>query len=333
MNNKTPSICPFHLSSDQLGSCPVTSKPAPTGGCTFNAPDSVSSNVKPLTYWNYIQPDVLASIQQQRSNVHEEHMFILIHQTFELWFLQVIVEMKSMYEIMSDKSWHAIPWHTIEERMNRCSKIIDHAKNAFDIMLTMSPTKFLEFRKSLGSGSGFQSYHMRIMEIMFGLSDSQRVNNGDKTYEDYFLPEHKEMFKKARTENLKDTLYKILQSIPVPDEFKNGILNQTSESQKEQVNQVFENPVCRASLFALESINNATMIPIAKAIYSFMKFDSELQKFRFHHVRMVETMLGSKMGTGQTSGVKYLELTLGYKVYIEFLQAISIAVNPVSLSW
>jgi tryptophan 2,3-dioxygenase len=131
---------------------------------------------EPVRYSNYLELDKILAAQHPKSMsstlpVHDEKLFIIVHQVFELWFLQIIHELDYVSKVLEkdeidDNSEEMM---RIVQRLNRVTRILRHANAQFEILESMEPLDFLEFRSLLGKASGFQSKQFRLIEIKLGL--------------------------------------------------------------------------------------------------------------------------------------------------------------------
>lgn len=133
----------------------------------------------PIHYNDYLNLDQLLSTQKRRSEefqkpAHDEWLFITVHQVYELWFFQIIKEMKSLSEIFQKDYIPERDMGTVEHRLSRVLMIMKNLTIPLDILETMTPLDFLEFRDFLYPASGFQSAQFRIIETMLGLKENQR---------------------------------------------------------------------------------------------------------------------------------------------------------------
>ena len=129
---------------------------------------------KPIYYSNYLQLDKILESQITESGktsnpIHDENLFIITHQTYELWFKQIIIELKSINQMFSKNFVKESNLGLVVSRCERICKIIKLLINQVDILETMSPLDFLEFRNLLNPASGFQSAQFRIIENTMGL--------------------------------------------------------------------------------------------------------------------------------------------------------------------
>lgn len=137
------------------------------------------SSSTPVHYADYLQLGALLHCQKPESfkrgrPAHDEMLFIITHQTYELWFKQIHFELDSLLKIFQQNSIHEGQMGKIVERMKRIHLIFQHLVKQLDILETMTPSSFLEFRQDLAPASGFQSVQFRALEIKLGLPIQSR---------------------------------------------------------------------------------------------------------------------------------------------------------------
>lgn len=248
-----------------------------------------------LTYNKYLKIDELLNLQQLRSQPaeHDEMLFIIIHQTYELWFKQILHEFNKLRNDLKEaKTWAAV------KTMKRVLTILKTMVAQIDILETMTPLEFESFRGFLDEASGFQSIQFREVEILCG----HRSEHILKAHENE--PEYVQRLKSRMEE---DTLWEsfclLLQKkgyeAPIPErENRNGILYEPSDKLQEVLLEIMKNDSETAMLCEL-----------------FVDFDEGMQEWRYRHVKMVERTIGNKMGTGGSDGVKYLRKTLHQRIF------------------
>lgn len=135
------------------------------------------------TYWDYLQLDKILDAQDPENSGglhhHDEHLFIVTHQAFELWFKQILHDLDSCVDLFVPemlKTQENV--NTIVSRMNRANEILRYTLGFFDLLQTMSSNNFLLFRDFISPASGFQSVQFRELEMLFGVSDSDRKLGG-----------------------------------------------------------------------------------------------------------------------------------------------------------
>ncbi len=247
-----------------------------------------------LTYTNYLKVNELLELQQLKSDPkeHDETLFIIIHQTYELWFKQIIHEFgKLNRELSAGNTWTSI------KTMRRILTIMKTLVSQVDILETMTPLEFNSFRKFLGESSGFQSLQFREIEILCGL----RFPLMKEAHKDD--PKHIEILEqKMKEPTIWESFCKYLEikgySVSAKRENERGLLYNSSEkNQKELIKMMNENP------------ETALMSELL------VDFDEGLQEWRYRHVKMVQRTIGTKKGTGGSEGVAYLQKTLNQVIF------------------
>ena len=248
-----------------------------------------------LTYNKYLKIDELLDLQEYRSDPeeHDEMLFIIIHQTYELWFKQILHEFGKMQtDLENDRLWSAM------KTMRRVLTILKTMVAQIDILETMTPLEFNSFRGFLDEASGFQSVQFREVEILCGLRSTHIL----KAYENQ--PEYIERMKQRMEDpTLWESFCTYLQGkdydIEMPDRVnENGLLYEPSETNQQSLINIMKNDPETAMLCEL-----------------FVDFDEGMQEWRYRHVKMVERTIGNKMGTGGSDGVGYLRSTLHQRIF------------------
>ncbi len=239
-----------------------------------------------LTYSSYLKIPDLLSLQQLRSDppVHDELLFIVVHQAYELWFKQVLFELESIRDRMfagdAERARHyLVRVHAIER------VLIDH----IEVLQSMSPQDFLAFRALLTPASGFQSVQFRELEFLSGLKDER-----------YLRDVASEPDERARLERRlsEPTLWEGFCALMDT----NGFPMPADDAE-----------LRRVSLVAMAR-GDRELFAISEGL---LDHDESLSIWRFHHVLMVEREIGAKRGTGGSSGVDYLRSTLDKRCFPE----------------
>lgn len=258
--------------------------------------NSVSSQ---LTYSSYLKVDGLLSLQKPLSTPEapDELLFIITHQSYELWFRLMIQELERVINLISQNSLFPV-FHLLE----RVSLVFKTLIQQLDILETMTPVAFNQFRSQLNPASGFQSWQFRELELLLGGSP-----------QDYsrFASLEPEWFKRITERSLKPNLRTAFCDLLV----RKTLLSPT---------------------FSEEELRSAVLTiyekPIQDELQTFCEFlialDEQIILWRFRHVQMVERMIGMKHGTGGSLGVPYLETTLKKKFFPELWQARTHMGNP-----
>ena len=254
-----------------------------------------------LTYGSYLEVEKLLSLQKPLSDgpAHDEMLFVIIHQTYELWFKQVLHEVDHLMGLMARCEGSKIP-HTIK-RIRTIFKVL---VSQWDILETMTPMEFLSFREKLQTASGFQSLQFRELEFAFGYKRKELLAAQEEG-----SPGYKRLLHRLEQPSVWDGFLVLLSGAgyPVPKERLECISDEPTVPSKEI--QRILGDVYRS---------DPKMCGICEAL---VDVDEGVQEWRYHHVKMVERVLGAKPGTGGSSGAGYLRGTL-FKPFFPDLWAI-----------
>ncbi len=306
---------------------------------------------KEVHYSDYLQLDKILGAQQLESDLrgahaHDEMLFVIIHQAYELWFKQILFEIESIGDIMSKQviNDNSPDLQTIVHRMNRIATILRVAVHQIDIMETMTPMDFLDFRNFLRPASGFQSWQFKIAEARLGLRYSER--HAQQYYLSQLRPEHVELIKNSEQKpSLLDLVNTWLERMPFFDEKENWqnyhsnypqanvdlhpfwqdyrmtYLNSLMPNERHNIrffDETFfpENPdaerrlspkACRAALF-IKLYRGYPMLQLPFQLLNYLlEIDEQLSTWRYRHMNMVHRMIGTRTGTGGSSGKEYLK--------------------------
>jgi tryptophan 2,3-dioxygenase len=248
-----------------------------------------------LTYTSYLAVDELLGLQRPLSEgpEHDEMLFIIIHQTYELWFKQLIHEFTAAQQSLEQGDTHrslAI--------LGRIRTILKVCVTQIDILETMTPLQFNAFRGYLASSSGFQSAQFRKVEAILGRRDSRMSR--------HLAPkDQQEIAAITSRKSLWDSTLAYLNhrghGIP------NHILNRDVSTHYESNEEIQE------ILLAVHKHDPESAMVCERLV----DIDEGLQEWRYRHVKMVERTIGSKTGTGGSSGVEYLASTLFAPVFAD----------------
>lgn len=147
----------------------------------------MQKNTKPCYYPEYLQLDKLLDAQHPESKkygaeAHDETLFIIVHQAYELWFKQILHEIHSILPVLSQSHVDESKISTVNLRLERVHRIQDVLVDQIDILETMTPLDFLDFRDYLIPASGFQSIQFKEIEILLGLKSEYRINFDKKSF-------------------------------------------------------------------------------------------------------------------------------------------------------
>jgi len=260
---------------------------------------------KHVTYISYLKVDELLTLQQPLSDgEHDEMLFIIIHQTYELWFKQLIHEMLALQTALEKGDTHrslAI--------LNRCRTIMKTCVAQVDILETMTPLQFNSFRGRLQSSSGFQSAQFREVEAILGRRDHAGENANKNT--GMGMAEHLIEGSTART--------RVEAAMKRPSIWDSA-LKYLATRTKDVPNELLERDVTK-NYEPNEKLQDVLVTthktdPDAAAVFErLLDLDEGLQEWRYRHVKMVERTIGRKQGTGGSDGVGYLASTLFHPVF------------------
>ena len=242
-----------------------------------------------LTYSDYLKIDELTDLQHPLSEgEHDEMLFIVIHQVYELWFKQILHEFGLL-----QKSFETNDGPQAKKCLNRVLKILKVMVSQVDVLETMTPLDFLSFRERLASSSGFQSHQFREFEIRLGKRNAKMLEN--------YKPNTKERkrLEEALTEpTLMDSFLVYLE--------KNGYdIPKTAFYSQDQVEPKSHEELQGVLLKVYREDPETSQL-----CERLVDLDEGIQEWRYRHVKMVERTIGSRIGTGGSPGVQYLASTL-----------------------
>lgn len=150
-----------------------------------------------IHYHAYLQLDKILGAQKLRSEVagepaHEEMLFIITHQAYELWFKQLVHELKSVLKMFGNNRVDERRLGTVVSRLERVEKVMDLLIQQIEVMETMTPLDFLDFRNYLFPASGFQSFQFRVVESLLGLPENGRTTYNNHHYAAFFPKEQQQ---------------------------------------------------------------------------------------------------------------------------------------------
>ena len=243
-----------------------------------------------LTYARYLKLDDLLSLQQPLSEgpEHDEMLFIIIHQVYELWFKEVLHEVDYVARLLLADDL-ARAQHT----MKRILTILKVLVAQLDILETMSPVEFLTFRERLEAASGFQSHQFRELEFALGQKSRWAISR---------YPQHEPALERLQQRYEEPTLWDALLAFLSREGY--GVPAHLLE--RDVTGPIEPSPELQEVLIEVYRGNPA----ISELCERFVDLDEGLQEWRYRHVKMVERTIGAKPGTGGSAGVEYLRQTL-----------------------
>jgi tryptophan 2,3-dioxygenase len=257
-----------------------------------------------LSYNKYLRVADLIALQDCLSDPahHDELLFITIHQTYELWFKQVLHEIDASMTLMNeDRPFVAA------RALARVVEIEKVLVNQIHIIETMTPISFLGFRDELNPASGFQSMQFREIEFASGLRDPATLDN---FREDEFA--HARLLARFRAPTLADAFYALLGRRGLDAPADDPALDEPERTRRYHAR-------TRAVLEVLTHFEERPEeFGLAEMLIA---HDEYFSLWRSHHVKMVERMVGTKRGTGGSEGVGYLRTTLDQRFFPELWEA------------
>lgn len=243
-----------------------------------------------MTYASYLRTDELLSIQTPKSEgpEHDELLFIVIHQVYELWFKEMLHELDYLEKLlrMNDSARAS---HVTQ----RVRAILKTVVAQIDVLETMTPLEFNSFRSFLDSASGFQSAQFREIEFVFGNKHAALINNyaegsaGRKRLEERY----------AQATLWDAFLYYLrLNDYTVP----------ADQLDRDVTEPIKPAPAVQAILIDAYRQNGT----VSNMCENLVDIDEGFQEWRYRHTKMVERTIGSKSGTGGSAGAQYLATTI-----------------------
>jgi tryptophan 2,3-dioxygenase len=263
-------------------------------------PGIITDLARESSYGGYLQLETLLAAQKPRSGHHDELLFIIQHQTSELWMKLLVHELGAAIA------------HVRAGELEPCFKILARAKQVqrqlfeqWAVLETLTPSEYAQFRSVLGPASGLQSHQFRAIEFMLGNKQGARLNLFDSD------------------PKVKSLLEALLHSPSLYDEFLRYLAGKGMPVPKERVERDWTQPYER----------HPGVVGVFKTIYEaperywneydmcekLVDLEENFQLWRFRHVKTVERVIGFKRGTGGTAGVAFLRKTLETPLFPELL--------------
>ena len=291
---------------------------------------------KAVYYADYLQLEKITgaqdpeSFKEGREPAHDEMLFIIIHQAYELWFKQILFEVNSVIDIMNKPvvNDNSPEMQTVVHRLKRVVTILKVLVQQIDIMETMTPMDFLDFRDMLRPASGFQSYQFKVLEAKLGLKYEHR--HGQNYYVSQLKEKDIAIIKDA--EGGKSVLLLInawLERMPfiTEDFWKNyqqvyvSSLAEAEKNNADSFETVFNKAAgetdrnlspkaCRSALFIMMYHGYPMLEQPFQLLDTLLEIDNQLGNWRYRHINMVQRMIGSRIGTGGSTGAGYLKAAM-----------------------
>ncbi|MBX7094563.1 MAG: tryptophan 2,3-dioxygenase [Flavobacteriales bacterium] len=300
-------------------------------------------------YSDYLQLEKILNAQETESgkkgiDAHDETLFIIIHQAYELWFKQILFEIDSVAAIMNKPvlNDNSPELQKVVHRMERMVTILKVLVHQIDIMETMTPMDFLDFRDLLRPASGFQSWQFKVTEAKLGLKYQHRY--GQEYYVSQLRPAQVDLIKSVEEQPTllelvnkwlermpffeEESLWKSYQSLfPEEDgqhifwsDFKNLYSKSLVEGERDNLGHFYEvfsdnstgerqlsARASRAALFIMLYRGYPMLQTPFRLLNLLLEVDEQLSTWRFRHMNMVHRIIGTRTGTGGSSGKDYLK--------------------------
>ena len=251
-----------------------------------------------MTYGDYLQLNTLLAAKKPLTNKHDEHLFITIHHVQELWLNLMAHELNSaIANIEQDQLPPAF------KSMARMTRILEQMITAWNVLSTMTPSDYLEFRSELGQSSGLQSYQYRLVEFRMGAKDAKML-----------LPHRHDAEVHARLKAALDapSLYDVSlmllkrRGFDIPDSVAKrdfSVRHVTNDVVRDAWLKVYRDSKKYFDLYELAE--------------ELVDLEDWFQQWRFRHMKTVERIIGFKRGTGGSSGVGFLKSALDHSFFPE----------------
>lgn len=255
------------------------------------------SFAKDMSYGDYLGMDGILGAAKPLSQAHDEMLFIVQHQTSELWMRLILHELDAARQLMLQG--HA---DQVFKMLTRVARIFEQLNNAWDVLRTMTPSDYTTFREDLGASSGFQSHQYRLIEFMLGNRNQAMMK----------VHEHRtDLHKMLQYELTQPSIYHVALRMlegALDVRFDAAVFamdqpHQSNDSVIEAWTQVYKDPAKHWMLYELAE--------------KLVDLEDYFRRWRFNHVTTVERIIGCKRGTGGTSGVKYLRRMLEVELFPE----------------
>ena len=293
------------------------------------------------TYSEYLRLEELLKLQtgvegETRNISNDELHFILVHQNFELWFKLVINELTCTRNILSSDYVEETKLPQAVHHMERVIETFKLMSQQWRVMETLEPQDFLNFRDELGTASGFESFQMREMESLMGSKwiDGKLIGKLETSNSLYDVtcdwlertPIQGSVYGSTNDEkNVDDFIADYLSAYKklYPDTNKDAVNFFEEESSLRRR---------RAGLVFIESYRELPLLAWPrKLISTLIELEQSMILWRTSHARMVERMIGRRIGTGGSSGVDYLDMTTKYRVFVDLWAVRSILIKKDAL--
>lgn len=274
----------------------------PKQGNTREMEDSIHTDFNnDMSYGDYLCLEQILSAQHPQSEVHDEMLFIIIHQTSELWLKLAGNELDTMiHNVQQGDFSHAF------KVISRVKQILNQLTQSWNILSTLTPVDYLKFRDALGRSSGFQSYGYRKIEFLLGNKNADLIQVHESNAQI-----HSELQGILERPSLYDEVIRVLhkQGLAIDDNALNRDFTQPYQANESVLNawlNVYRNADEHFELYELAE--------------KLIDIEDAFQQWRFKHMYAVQRIIGNKMGTGGSSGVSFLKKALDISFFPELFE-------------
>jgi tryptophan 2,3-dioxygenase len=251
-----------------------------------------------MSYSDYLHLERVLDAQEPLSTAHDELLFIIQHQTSELWMKLAIHEIRSAM-----KAIHGVQLEPAFKMLSRVARIFEQLNSAWDVLRTMTPSEYTEFRGSLGQSSGFQSWQYRAIEFLAGNRNLAML--GPHSHQDEVMTSLEHILAEP-------SLYDEALLLLARQGFDIG---EDAERKSWRELRSFNDKVLAAWKVVYAAPEKHWMLyELAEKL---VDFEDYFRRWRFNHVTTVERIIGLKRGTGGTAGVSYLRRMLEVELFPE----------------
>jgi tryptophan 2,3-dioxygenase len=290
-----------------LGLACAKSSATSASGATAEPATPVMPHSEQLTYSSYLKVPDLLKLQDAQSSPphHDELLFIIVHQTYELWFKELLHDLDAVVANLRAAGANPQSRDEVYEAarlLRRCTEITRVLVEQFTILETMLPTHFMAFRGKLEPASGFQSEQFRELEFLCGLKDERMLKYHRPTPEAHVLLE-----RRLREPSLHDVFFDALCTMGKLQFTDNATDRERFDARARAVLALYR-----------DERNHRDWIDVCERL---TEFDELVVSWRLRHIQLVERVIGVRMGTGGSAGSSYLKLTLDKKFFPELWEA------------
>ena len=254
-----------------------------------------------MSYGDYLNLEQILSAQHPQSQEHDEMLFIIIHQSSELWLKLAGHELSAAIKMIQNSEFG--PAFKV---ISRVKQIFLQLTQSWNILSTLTPVDYLKFRDALGHSSGFQSYGYRKLEFLLGNKNTDliKVHSSNSAVFD-------ELTKISKAPSLYDEILRLMakQGFDIEDSVLARDFNQPYQANES---------VAQAWLRVYQDAD--THFELYELAEKLMDIEDAFQNWRFKHMYTVQRVIGNKMGTGGSSGVEFLKKALDISFFPELLE-------------